>query len=71
MTKHETRGPQFVIFFHLQAEGLGDQDSLGGKLSEDKKTTLNNIKETTLIEENGSNVSTSDLEEKFAGTYSV
>ena len=51
---------------------LGDQDGLGGKLSEeDKKTILNTIKDTTeWIEENGSSASTEDLEEKLAGTYS-
>ena len=50
---------------------LGNQDGLGGKLSEDKKTILNTIKDTTeWIEENGSSASTEDLEEKLAGTYS-
>ncbi|KAF8336697.1 Hsp70 protein-domain-containing protein [Amanita rubescens] len=46
---------------------LGDQDGLGGKLSEeDKKTILNTIKDTTeWIEENSSNASTEDLEEKL------
>ena len=52
---------------------LSDQDGLGGKLSEDdKKSILNTIKETTeWIDENGSNASTEDLEEKLAGTYSA
>jgi len=51
---------------------LGDQDGLGGKLSEeDKKTILNTIKDTTdWIEENGSDASTEDLEEKLAGAHS-
>jgi len=52
---------------------LGDQDGLGGKLSEeDKKTILNTIKDTTeWIEENGSNASTEDLEEKLAEVQGV
>ncbi|KAF8341831.1 heat shock protein 70 family [Amanita rubescens] len=52
---------------------LGDQDGLGGKLTEeDKKTILNTIKDTTeWIEENGSNASTEDLEEKLAEVQGV
>jgi len=52
---------------------LGDQDGLGGKISEDdKKTILSAIKETTdWIDENGSEASTEDLEEKLAEVQSV
>jgi heat shock protein 5 len=51
---------------------LGDQDGLGGKLSEEnKKMILNTIKDTTeRIDENGSNASTEeDLEEKLASIF--
>ncbi|RXW18644.1 hypothetical protein EST38_g7207 [Candolleomyces aberdarensis] len=52
---------------------LGDQEGLGGKLSdEDKKTVLATIKETTdWIDENGSSASTEDLEEKLAEVQGV
>jgi heat shock protein 5 len=52
---------------------LGDQEGLGGKLSdEDKKTILATIKETTdWIDENGSSASTEDLEEKLAEVQGV
>jgi len=48
---------------------LGDQEGLGGKISDDdKKTILATVKDTTdWIEENGSSASTEDLEEKLAG----
>jgi molecular chaperone DnaK (HSP70) len=48
---------------------LGDQEGLGGKISdEDKKTLLSTVKETTdWIDENGSSASVEDLEEKLAG----
>lgn len=49
---------------------LGDQEGLGGKLSdEDKKTILATIKETTeWIDEYGQSASVDDLEEKLTGT---
>ncbi|KAF8637742.1 hypothetical protein AX17_002601 [Amanita inopinata Kibby_2008] len=52
---------------------IGDQEGLGGKISDDdKKTILATIKETTdWIEENGSEASTEDLEEKLAEVQSV
>ena len=48
---------------------LGDQEGLGGKISDDdKKTILATVKETTeWLEVNGSNASVEDLEEKLAG----
>jgi endoplasmic reticulum chaperone BiP len=48
---------------------LGDQEGLGGKLSdEDKKTILAAVKETTeWIDSNGSSASVEDLEDKLAG----
>lgn len=50
---------------------LGDQEGLGGKVSdEDKKTILAAVKDTTdWIDENGSSASVEDLEEKLAGMY--
>jgi heat shock protein 5 len=50
---------------------LGDQEGLGGKVSdEDKKTILAAVKDTTdWIDENGQTASVEDLEEKLAGTY--
>ena len=50
---------------------LGDQEGLGGKISDDdKKTILATVKDTTdWIEENGSSASTEDLEEKLAGAF--
>jgi len=50
---------------------LGDQEGLGGKISDDdKKSLLATIKETTdWIDENGSSASTEDLEEKLAGAF--
>ena len=55
--------------YGLKAQ-LGDQEGLGGKISDDdKKTILATVKETTeWIDENGSNASVEDLEEKLAGT---
>ncbi|TFK19373.1 heat shock protein 70 [Coprinopsis marcescibilis] len=52
---------------------LGDQEGLGGKISdEDKKTVLSTIKETTdWIDEHGSSASTEDLEEKLAEVQGV
>ncbi|PFH49300.1 hypothetical protein AMATHDRAFT_63428 [Amanita thiersii Skay4041] len=52
---------------------LNDQEGLGGKISdEDKKTILSTIKETTdWIDENGSEASTEDLEEKLAEVQGV
>lgn len=52
---------------------LGDQEGLGGKISdEDKKTILETVKETTeWIDENGASASVEDLEEKLAGSCSV
>ena len=49
---------------------LGDQEGLGGKISDDdKKSLLATIKETTdWIEENGSSASVEDLEEKLTGS---
>jgi len=48
---------------------LGDQEGLGGKISDDdKKTLLATVKETTdWIDDNGSSASVEDLEEKLAG----
>jgi heat shock protein 5 len=48
---------------------LGDQEGLGGKISdEDKKTILAAVKEATeWIDANGSGASVEDLEEKLAG----
>lgn len=48
---------------------LGDQEGLGGKISDDdKKTILSAVKETTdWIDDNGSSASVEDLEEKLAG----
>ena len=50
---------------------LGDQEGLGGKISdEDKKSLLSTIKETTdWIDDNGSSASVEDLEEKLAGSF--
>ena len=47
---------------------LGDQEGLGGKISdEDKKQILETVKEVTnWIDENGSEASTDDIEEKLA-----
>lgn len=47
---------------------LGDQEGLGGKLSDDdKKSILATLKEATdWIDENGSEASTDDIEEKLA-----
>ncbi|KII84135.1 hypothetical protein PLICRDRAFT_46498 [Plicaturopsis crispa FD-325 SS-3] len=52
---------------------LGDQEGLGGKISDaDKKTILATVKETTdWIEENGSGASVEDLEEKLAEVQAV
>jgi heat shock protein 5 len=52
---------------------LGDQEGLGGKISdEDKKTLLATVKETTdWIDEHGSTASVEDLEEKLAGMSRV
>jgi len=57
--------------FGLKSQ-LGDQEGLGGKISdEDKKSILATVKETTeWIDENGSNASVEDLEEKLAGAFS-
>lgn len=51
---------------------LGDQEGLGGKISdEDKKTILEAVKDATdWIEENGSSASVEDLEEKLSGEFS-
>ena len=50
---------------------LGDQEGLGGKISDDdKKALLATVKETAdWIDENGSSASVEDLEEKLAGMY--
>jgi endoplasmic reticulum chaperone BiP len=50
---------------------LGDQEGLGGKISDDdKKTLLATIKDTTdWIDENGSSASVEDLEEKLTGSF--
>ncbi|TFK69787.1 heat shock protein 70 [Pluteus cervinus] len=52
---------------------LGDQEGLGGKISdEDKKTILDAVKETTdWIEENGSSASVEDLEDKLTEVQGV
>ncbi|CAE6541154.1 unnamed protein product [Rhizoctonia solani] len=52
---------------------LGDQEGLGGKISdEDKKTILATVKETTdWIEENGPNATSEDLEEKLQEVQAV
>lgn len=52
---------------------LGDQEGLGGKISDDdKKTLLSTVKETTdWIDENGSTASVEDLEEKLAEVQGV
>ncbi|KAJ1300574.1 hypothetical protein OPQ81_002228 [Rhizoctonia solani] len=52
---------------------LGDQEGLGGKISdEDKKTILATVKETTeWIEENGQTASSEDLEEKLQEVQAV
>jgi endoplasmic reticulum chaperone BiP len=49
---------------------LGDQEGLGGKLSEeDKKTILSAVKETTdWIDSEGSSASLSELEDKLSGS---
>ena len=49
---------------------LGDQDGLGGKISdEDKKSILDTVKETTeWIDEYGQSASAEELEEKLTGT---
>jgi endoplasmic reticulum chaperone BiP len=50
---------------------LGDQEGLGGKISdEDKKLILSTVKETMdWIDENGASASVEDLEEKLAGAF--
>jgi hypothetical protein len=50
---------------------LGDQEGLGGKVSdEDKKTILAAVKDTTdWIDENGASAGVEDLEEKLAGAF--
>ncbi|KAF8707467.1 heat shock protein 70, partial [Rhizoctonia solani] len=52
---------------------LGDQEGLGGKISdEDKKTILATVKETTdWIEENGQTATSEDLEEKLQEVQAV
>jgi len=52
---------------------LGDQEGLGGKISdEDKRTILDAVKETTdWIDEHGSSASVEDLEEKLADVQSI
>ncbi|GLB44653.1 putative heat shock protein 70 family protein [Lyophyllum shimeji] len=52
---------------------LGDQEGLGGKISDDdKKTILATVKETTdWIDEHGSSASVEDLEEKLAEVQGV
>jgi len=52
---------------------LGDQEGLGGKISdEDKRSILATVKETTeWIDENGSSASVEDLEEKLAEVQTV
>ncbi|KAJ7468606.1 heat shock protein 70 family [Mycena latifolia] len=52
---------------------LGDQEGLGGKVSdEDKKTILNAVKETTdWIDENGPTAGVEDLEEKLAEIQTI
>ncbi|KAJ3514817.1 hypothetical protein NLJ89_g2143 [Agrocybe chaxingu] len=52
---------------------LGDQEGLGGKISdEDKKTILATVKETgDWIDENGASASVEDLEEKLAEVQGV
>lgn len=48
---------------------LGDQEGLGGKLSDDdKKSILETVKETTeWIDENGQSATAEELEEKLTG----
>ena len=50
---------------------LNDQEGLGGKISDNDKTSLlATIKETTeWIDENGSSASVEDLEEKLTGSF--
>lgn len=50
---------------------LNDQEGLGGKISDNDKTTITStIKEATdWIDENGSSASVEDLEEKLAGLF--
>jgi len=50
---------------------LGDQEGLGGKISdEDKKLILSTVKDATdWIDENGSSATVEDLEEKLAGAF--
>ncbi|CAL1697968.1 unnamed protein product [Somion occarium] len=52
---------------------LGDQEGLGGKISdEDKKKILDTVKETTeWIDENGSSATAEELEEKLQDVQSV
>jgi heat shock protein 5 len=52
---------------------LGDQEGLGGKISdEDKKTILATVKETSdWIEENGQTATSEDLEEKLQEVQAV
>lgn len=56
------------FIFSLKTQ-LGDQEGLGGKLSEeDKKTILATIKETSdWIDENGTGATAEELEEKLEG----
>lgn len=50
---------------------LADQEGLGGKIeSDDKKTILATVKDTTeWIDENGQTASTEDIEEKLSGKF--
>lgn len=52
---------------------LGDQEGLGGKISDDdKKQILETVKETTeWLEENGSSASAEELEEKLQEVQGV
>ncbi|KAJ7620567.1 heat shock protein 70 family [Mycena polygramma] len=52
---------------------LGDQEGLGGKVSDaDKKTILNAVKDTTdWIDENGATAGVEDLDEKLAEIQSI
>ncbi|KAG9121059.1 ATPase with role in protein import into the ER [Ceratobasidium sp. 392] len=52
---------------------LGDQEGLGGKISdEDKKTILATVKETSdWLEENGQSATSEDLEEKLQEVQAV
>ena len=52
---------------------IGDQEGLGGKLSdEDKKTILAAVKEATeWVDSNGQTATADELDEKLAGSFTL